>query len=632
MYSQLSDLARFALTSYRLTRPAPARFPSRHRDPMRAESTTIVAAPANRLSRSDLVAAAFLIAFVSIVYGARMTVQPLVGEETRWATGSREMLETGDWIVPRQQGQVFPERPPMAMWMMAAVGRLRGDVDPIAIRLPSVIAVVLTSLLIFGYTRAFASILAATVAGLSYATMGQVLQIGRQGECEALFALFVGASLLVWHVGYMRAWRPLVVWTAGFALAAFAALVKGPQAPVYFVAITGVYLLIRRDLRYLFRWQYAVGAAVFVAIIAAWQIPFYLATDLPAVVATWSGLAADRIRLSGAIAHAVTYPVDTFACVLPWSPILVALAKRETRTLFLPEVGSVTTFLFTALAVAYPTVWLAAGARGRYFMPLYPLIAVLVGLVIERCATATRGTYPRRAWHQFLLLWGVLIGGCALVVGGAALTGNDLAGRLYQPQWFGLAFAVLASMATGVLWTTFRRAHSIQPLTAVVAIGTIAAVGATGIVMNVNAARWIDPSGGIAELKKQLPDGANLASFTPIEHRFAYYYRDPVTELDWPLAFDELPPNTEYFCFMRTPGDTAEARAAGRGRTWYKSPGTLPFEWQEVATVCVERQVYDDNPRTVVLGKVIRPLRAISSDATVSQSRIALRSAETKQK
>ena len=63
--------------------------------------------------------------------------------------------------------------------------------------------------------------------------------------------------------------------------------------------------------------------------------------------------------------------------------------------------------MLIAIAVAYPTVWIVAGAQARYFMPLYPLIAVLVGLVIERCSVAAMGRYPRRAWHQFLLLCGV---------------------------------------------------------------------------------------------------------------------------------------------------------------------------------------------------------------------------------
>src|SRR6476646_7931841 len=101
----------------------------------------------------------------------------------------------------------------MTMWMMAIAGWVRGEVDPLAIRSPSAVAVVLTSLLIFGYTRAFGSTVAATVAAIAYATMGQVLQIGRPGESEALFALLVGASLLVWHLGYTRRWQPVAVWT-----------------------------------------------------------------------------------------------------------------------------------------------------------------------------------------------------------------------------------------------------------------------------------------------------------------------------------------------------------------------------------------------------------------------------------
>src|SRR4051812_36814584 len=125
---------------------------------MRFNIISAPGAPAINQSRwSDLRAVALLIVGVLLIYGTRLTLQPLVGEETRWATAAGEMLNTGDWIVPRQQGQVFPERPPMTMWLMAICGWLRGDVDPIAVRLPSVIAIVLTALLIYGYTRAFAA-------------------------------------------------------------------------------------------------------------------------------------------------------------------------------------------------------------------------------------------------------------------------------------------------------------------------------------------------------------------------------------------------------------------------------------------------------------------------------------------
>jgi hypothetical protein len=284
----------------------------------------------------------------------------------------------------------------------------------------------------------------------------------------------------------------------------------------------------------------------------------------------------------------------------------------------------VVTFLITALVVAYPTVWLAAGARGRYFMPLYPLVAVLVGLVVERCIFAAIGSYPRRAWHQFLALWAIFIGTSSLVIAGASLFANDAATRFYQPRWFGIGFAILAAGAVILLWESYRCTNRLRPIIAVVAIAIIAGTGVAGFMVNANVARWIDPSGQIADLKNQLPPGAVLASFSPIEHRFAYYYRDPIAELDWPLSDADIPQGLTYFCFMRQAGDTAASRAAGRGRTWYKTPGTLPFEWEEITSVCVERQVYvDEPPRTVVLGRVVRPMKIAVSDVTVAPASAA---------
>lgn len=587
-------------------------------------SAAVVMAPSYGSRKFDAIAVPLLIVVVSLIYGVSLARQPLVGEETRWATGAREMLATGDWIVPRQQGRVFPERPPMTMWAMAVAGWLRGEVDPIAARLPSVAAVVLTSLLIYGYARSLASSFAALAAALVYATMGQVLQIGRLGESEALFALFVSASLLLWHLGNTNRWSPLATWSIGFGFAALAALVKGPQAPVYFVAITAVYLAVRRDWRYLFCWQYAAGAIVFAAIVAAWQVPFYLATDWPTVMATWSGLTADRIYLGGLAKHVVTYPLETFACLLPWSPLLLALAKRETREL-LDDQRPVTTFVFTAVLVAYPTVWLAAGARGRYFMPLYPLVAVLIGLIIERCSTAYVG-YPRRAWRQFLLLCGVSIGIGGAVIGGSVLLPAEWTAILHQPRWFSIAFGIVAALTVVVLWTCYRAPRRFTPIVTVVTIAAFVGAAFTGIVINVNAARWNDPTVAVADLKNRVPDGTALVSFTPIEHRFAYYYQTPIAELDWPVELDDLLPDVEYFCFMRNPGDTADCRIAGRGRSWTTTPGTFPFAWEEITSICIERQLRQPQ-RTVVLGRVVRPVQAKVSDATVPQASTAQRSA-----
>jgi 4-amino-4-deoxy-L-arabinose transferase-like glycosyltransferase len=560
---------------------------------------------------SNFAAPALILLFVTALYAVRLTDQPVVGEESRWASGAQEMLATGDWIVPRQQGQPFPERPPMTMWLMAIAGRFRGAVDLVAIRLPSVIAIVLTSLLIYAYARTLISPIAAFIGAFVYASMGQVLQIGRMGESEAVFTLFVSASLMLWHLGYFRNWSPLLNWSVGFTFTALAALVKGPQAPVYFVAITAVYLASRRDWRYLFSWQFIVGGAIFTAIITAWQIPFYLATDWQTVLATWAGLTADRIGLAGLLEHIALYPLETFACLLPWSPILFALVKRETRDL-VADKWPVVSFILIAVAIAYPTVWFVAGAQARYFMPLYPLIAVLIGLTIERCSVATLGRYPRRAWHQFLLVTSTLIATLSL----AAIPRFKWALGSYQPTWFSLSLMLFAAAVIAALAYCYRQNTARSRILAVAAIALFAGIAQAGVLMNVNIGRWNDPTADVAELRSLLPPDTTLVSLTAIDHRFAYLYREPITELAWPRYVDDLPENVEYFCFMRDPQDTAEARCAGRGRSWTTTPGTLPFAWEEVATLCIERRLRNRPQITVVLGRVTNPRVATITDAT----------------
>ncbi len=175
-------------------------------------------------------------------YLTRLDALPIRGEEPRRARVAYEMLTTGDWIVPRQQGDIYLSRPPLANWLIAGAGYFRQEIDSVAVRLPSALATVLTSILIYAYCRAWLTRLGAFAAGVAFSTTAMVIELGRLGETEAVFTLLVSASLLLWHWGYERGWSPAATWCLGYALAALAGLTKGPQGPVYFVAPAIVYL------------------------------------------------------------------------------------------------------------------------------------------------------------------------------------------------------------------------------------------------------------------------------------------------------------------------------------------------------------------------------------------------------
>ena len=206
-----------------------------------------------------------------------------------------EILATGDWLVPRQQGQPLLSRPPLGSYPIAIAAKLFGNCSLLAVRLPSALATLLTVLLIYAYARLFLSRLGAMAAGSAFATMGQVLVLGRLAETEAIFTLLVSSALLVWHWGHTRQWRPSFYWLAGYGLAALAALAKGPQAPVYFAGPVLLYLIWRRDWRSLFSRWHLVGVVLFVAIVGTWQFPFWIEMGWPAVKTVWLGDVAMRL-------------------------------------------------------------------------------------------------------------------------------------------------------------------------------------------------------------------------------------------------------------------------------------------------------------------------------------------------
>jgi 4-amino-4-deoxy-L-arabinose transferase len=84
-----------------------------------------------------------------IVYLLPLGVRPLViPDETRYAQIAREMLESGDWIVPRLAQTRYFEKPVLGYWFTAAAIKLFGE-NNFAVRLPSALAVGISALMIY---------------------------------------------------------------------------------------------------------------------------------------------------------------------------------------------------------------------------------------------------------------------------------------------------------------------------------------------------------------------------------------------------------------------------------------------------------------------------------------------------
>lgn len=540
-----------------------------------------------------------LAVIVGAIFFTRLGDLTLRGEETRRARVAIEMLESGDWVVPREQGRLFPDRPPLGNWLIALSMLITGSTGAVAVRLPTAVATLATSLLVYGYTRGFLGRNAALVAGLAYATSGQILQLGMLAETEATLTLLVGASLLLWHLGYSRDWSAAITWILGYGFAALAALAKGPQGPIYFVGAVVLYLGWRRDWRMLFSGSHLLGAAVMVAIVAAWQVPYSRAVEWKLVLQTWGHTSAARFDYSQpwpVIRHLLEYPCEIAGCLLPWSVWLAAFARRDFRS-SLGAAREAAVFLGLAIVVAFPTCWLAPQARGRYFMPLYPCFAPLVAMVIDRAWSASPDWltgFWRRYWIAASALMLLAAAGVLLATGWPALAETPL-----RQSWsFAGVYVMLSVICAWIVWKSpATQPHPLamsplrlvaRPAAPVIALAVFLGLTWNGLWMNDVFRRSEDIAGQVAAVKRLLPDDVRLVSLGRAHHPFVYHYGETIPWLDWPKA-DSPPLEFEYFCFH-----------SERGR---RKP--LPFDWQEVAVVSCDRYRREQPVDTMVIGRRI---------------------------
>ena len=137
------------------------------------------------------------------LYLLPLGVRPLViPDEVRYGEVPREMLASGDWIVPHLNGLRYFEKPPLGYWLNAASMALFGE-NAFAIRLPSAIAAGLTALLLFAWARRFTDDeavpwLTTVVFLLSF----EVLAIGAFCVLDSVLSLFLTAVIVTLHLAY----------------------------------------------------------------------------------------------------------------------------------------------------------------------------------------------------------------------------------------------------------------------------------------------------------------------------------------------------------------------------------------------------------------------------------------------
>jgi 4-amino-4-deoxy-L-arabinose transferase-like glycosyltransferase len=378
------------------------------------------------------------------------SLPPANRDESRFAQPAKQMIETGDYFDIRLQEKARYRKPIGIYWLQAgsvraaeAIGFSNARDRIVFYRVPSLLAAIASVLLVYWAALTFVSRRYALLAG---AALGASVLLGGEARLatidESLLLTAVAAegalaniylSRGVRHTSSLRAWGiPAIFWTS----IAASILLKGPIVAAIVLLTVLALCVADRSAAWLRPLRPIVGFIWLVMLIA----PFVIEAELRDGFLRKS-VEVDLLGRLAAPAEGHWGPPGYYwllfwICFWPaaaLAPMATAYAWAHRRE---PELR----YLIAWIVPAWLMFELVVTKLPHYVLPLYPGIAILIALALERGAPIDRWTRGTSAlWPLFAI---VLCGGVAVL----AILFEGRFGRAYWP------FAAIAVVVALLAW------------------------------------------------------------------------------------------------------------------------------------------------------------------------------------
>lgn len=328
----------------------------------------------------------YLLLVAALVLAAGIGLRdPWPADEPRFALIARDMVDSGNWLIPLVGGVVYPDKPPLFFWIVAVFYSLTDSLK-VAFLLPGFVAGLVTLWLTADLGRR----LWGTTAGLwSAAALLATVQFPLQmksGQIDGLLCLWTTLGLygMCRHLllGPDWPWYTLAGVAAGLGV-----MTKGVGFLPYLVLIPFGLARLRGwntpELRAA-DWRWLLAPVASLLVVGAWLVPMLLASaGNPELAAYRDNLLFHQTitRYANSWGH-IKPPWYFVTNVIPllWLPAAAALPwlvpawwrdlkQRDVATLLLGGWALLVVLFFS----------LSMGKRSLYIFPALPAVALLVG-------------------------------------------------------------------------------------------------------------------------------------------------------------------------------------------------------------------------------------------------------------
>jgi len=336
-----------------------------------------------------------VIACFAVLYLGPIWQRPLfMPDETRYAEIPREMIASGDFIVPRLNGLPYFEKPVLGYWMNAAAMTVFGEV-PGAVRIMGALCTLLSAALIWLLCRRAGAEKTGCVAAAVFLLSGLVFAVGTYGVLDANLSFFVMLTMTAFYYAdtEKNRWKQagyLAVAGVGVGLAFLA---KGLLGFVLPAAAIVPFLLWQKEWRRLFTLPW-IPLVVALAVIAPWTLAVHRADPdfwhqfigVEHFQRFTSGQGANDDRLQP---FWYFLPV-LLGGMLPWTLFAPAVwlgyrgkARELFRTPLLRYAGCMGAAWFLLFSIS-------SGKLATYLLPGFPAFAILTAAGLVRYAETGR--------------------------------------------------------------------------------------------------------------------------------------------------------------------------------------------------------------------------------------------------
>jgi 4-amino-4-deoxy-L-arabinose transferase-like glycosyltransferase len=305
---------------------------------------------------------------------------PLIDrDEPRFAEASREMHQSGDFVIPRVNGEYRFDKPPLIYWCQVGSGLLFGESD-FSVRFPSVLFAAATVVLTAAWGSRLYGPKIGLWSGIIFGTCLQLFIHGRAAVADMpMIFFFLSATWIAWE----RTSKPRSrwLWFAFYVSLALGFLAKGPIAllPIFF---PGIFYFSQRKGFSFHAGSAFLGAFLLVLIIGAWGIPALIATKGEFFAIGIGRHVVERSLApmqshggNGLIGYVLSLPfylVTIFLSFFPWCIYLPGTLARLRRGVDLPE-----RYLLSGIIPVFLIFTLIQTKLPHYTLPAFPLLAIL---------------------------------------------------------------------------------------------------------------------------------------------------------------------------------------------------------------------------------------------------------------